>query len=72
MSFTFTYLLLSMIVGSVGFVLFRYGRKQARWPHIVAGLLMMAYPIFTPTVLSLVIVGLLIGAGLWEADRQGW
>ena len=42
-----TWLFLSLIPSGVGFVLFVYGKKQQRWPHLVAGLAMMAYPYFT-------------------------
>jgi hypothetical protein len=66
------WLFLSLIVSGVGFVLFRYGRKQERLPHAAAGLLFMVYPYFTPTVVTLVGVGLLLGAGLWVAVRSGW
>jgi hypothetical protein len=67
-----TWLFLSLIPGGIGFVLFVYGKKQDRWPHLVAGLLYMAYPYFTPTVLSMTIGGVLISAGLWAAIRLGW
>ena len=67
-----TWLFLSLIPGGIGFVLFVYGKKQERWPQLVAGLAFMAYSYFTPTVLTLVGVGVLIGAGLWTAIRLGW
>jgi hypothetical protein len=66
------WLFLSLIPGGIGFVLFVYGKKQARWPQLVTGLAFMAYPYFTPTVLSMTIVGVLLGAGLWVALRGGW
>jgi hypothetical protein len=66
------WLLLSLIPGAVGFVLLVYGRKQQRWPHLVAGLLFMVYPYFATTVLSLVAVGLVLGLALWYASRAGW
>jgi hypothetical protein len=72
MSLDPTWLLLSLIPGGVGFVLFVYGRKQDRWPHLVAGLAFMSYPYFTPGVPLLVGVGGLIAALLWIAVRQGW
>jgi hypothetical protein len=67
-----TWLFLSLIPGGIGFVLFVYGKKQERWPQLVAGLLYMAYPYFTAGVPALVGVGVLIGAGLWAAIRLGW
>lgn len=67
-----TWLFVSLIPGGVGFVLFVYGKKQQRWPHIVAGPLLMVYPYFTPGLGSLVTVGAVIGLALWGAVRQGW
>lgn len=67
-----TWLFVSLIPGGVGFVLFVYGKKQQRWPHMVAGLLFMVYPYFTPGLVSLVAVGAAIGLALCGAVRQGW
>ena len=39
-------LLASMLVSGIGFVLFGYGKKQGRFPHLMCGLLMMIYPYF--------------------------
>jgi hypothetical protein len=72
MSIDPTWLFVSLIPGGVGFVLLAYGRKQDRWPHIVAGLLMMVYPYFTPGLPALFVTGAAIGAGLWYAVRLGW
>ena len=67
-----TWLLLSIVPSAIGFVLFVYGKKQGLTPHLVAGALLMAYPIVATTVTTLVVGGLLIGAGLWYAIRAGW
>jgi hypothetical protein len=56
----------------VGFVLFVYGKKQARWPQLVAGLAFMAYPYFTASVRSLTAVGVCLGAALYYAVWAGW
>jgi hypothetical protein len=73
MSFDPTWLILSMIPGGIGFVLFVYGKKQQRLPHLAAGILMMVYPYFTQTVLSLFGVGAAICAALWYGvSRMGW
>ena len=53
MSFDPTWLILSLIPGAAGFVLFVYGKKQQRWPQLTAGLLLMVYPYFTTSVSSL-------------------
>ena len=67
-----TWLFLSLIPGSIGFVLFVYGKKQERWPQLVAGLLLLVYPYFTDSITALVVVGIVIVAGLWIAVRGGW
>lgn len=67
-----TWLFLSLIPSGVGFVLFVYGKKQARIPQMVFGLLLMAYPYLATDVPTLVGVGGLLGAGLWYALRLGW
>ena len=67
-----TWLFVSLIPGGIGFVLLAYGKKQQRWPHVVAGLLLMVYPYFTPSVVPLVAVGAAIGFCLWYAVRLGW
>jgi len=67
-----TWLLLSLIPNSIGFVLFVYGKKQERWPQLVAGLLLLVYPYFTDSITALVVVGIVIVAGLWIAVRGGW
>lgn len=43
-------MLASLLPGGIGFVLFRYGRSMDRAPHILAGLVMMVFPIFVPSV----------------------
>ena len=72
MSIDPTWLFVSLIPSGVGFVLFVYGKKQERWPQLVAGLLLMAYPYFATSLFSLIAAGGAIGVGLWYALRLGW
>ena len=72
MSLDATDIFLSLITGGIGFVLLVYGKKQARWPYIVAGLVYMAYPYFVTGLAADVGVGVAIGVALWLAVRQGW
>ena len=67
-----TWLFLSLFPGGIGFVLFVYGKKQQRWPQLVAGLAFMVYPYFTTTTTSMTVVGMALGAALWLALRAGW
>jgi hypothetical protein len=67
-----TWLFMSLIPSGVGFVLMAYGRKQGRWPHAIAGVLLTIYPYFTSSATALVGVGAAIGLGLYFAVQAGW
>jgi len=54
-------ILASVLIGSVGMGLFMYGKKQRRVPHLAAGILLMAYTYFVPSVgLMFVIAGAIL------------
>jgi hypothetical protein len=72
LTFDPTWLFLSLIPGGIGFVLMVYGKKQARWVHIVFGALFTVYPYFTETVTMMVVVGIALGVGLRMAIRAGY
>jgi hypothetical protein len=65
-------LFLSLITGGIGLVLFVYGKKQDRWPQLIAGLTLMAYPYFVSSLTASLLIGAGILGGLWVAVRQGW
>lgn len=67
-----TWLFLSLIPSGIGLVLFVYGKKQGRWPQLVAGLALMGYPYLATSTIGLVGVGTIIGIALWTAIRLGW
>jgi hypothetical protein len=67
-----TWLFLSLFPSGIGLVLLAYGRRQNRWPHIVAGLIYLVYPYFATTIWSLVGIGAAVGVALWYAVREGW
>ena len=67
-----TWVFLSLIPSGAGFVLMVYGKKQGRWPHAIAGVLLTIYPYFTNSVASLVGVGAVITLGLYFAVQSGW
>lgn len=66
------WLLLSMIPGGIGFVMFVYGKKQQRWPILGFGIAFMVYPYFTDTAAAMLAVGVLLGGLFWAALRGGW
>ena len=56
-------LIASLIVSSIGFVAFSYGKRQRRVPQVVAGLLLMVFPYAVPQVpLMAAIAGVLLAA----------
>jgi hypothetical protein len=70
--FTFGQLFASLAVSSIGFVLVTYGRRMARLPQVVAGLVLMVYPYFVPGVVATLVVAAALLAALWLAVRFGW
>ncbi len=57
-------LIAGLVVGSVGFGLFWYGRKRRRAPQLIVGLIMLLFPYFVSSVpataaLAVGLVGLL-------------
>jgi hypothetical protein len=66
-----TWLLLSPVPGSVGVVLFRYG-KQERLPQLAVGFLMTDPPYLVSSVLAPIAAGLLPRGCLWYALRMRW
>ncbi len=62
----------SLIVSSIGFVAFMYGRKLERMPQIVAGLLLMGFPYFVPNVIVMGAIAAALLIGMWVALRLGY
>jgi hypothetical protein len=65
-------LVASLIVSSIGFVAFMYGRKLERTPQIVAGVVLMAFPYFVPNVLLMAGIAVVLLVGMWVALRLGY
>jgi hypothetical protein len=64
-------LLLSLLVGSIGFVCFVYGRRQGRFPHMLAGAVLVVYPYFVPNLIASAIIAVVILGLLWLGVRLG-
>jgi len=71
MAFDANSLLLSLLIGSVGFVCFTYGRKQRRFPQMLAGVTLMVYPYFVPALWPMGAVAVAVLALMWGAIRLG-
>lgn len=62
----------SLLVSSVGFVAFSYGKTQKRVPQMVIGIVLMVFPYFVDSwALMLAIAGLLLAA-LYGVLRLGY
>jgi hypothetical protein len=72
MSFDPWSILLSFTAGSIGLVLLMYGKKQARIPHLVWGVLFIVYPYLVPSASWMLAIGAGLGVGLWWVIRLGW
>jgi len=42
-----------MFVSSIGFVLFVYGRRMNRIPHVLTGIVLLVFPYFVPSVFAM-------------------
>ena len=64
-------LFVALLVSSVGFGLFLYGRKERRVPQLVAGVALMAFPYVVSGVLPALGIAALVLAGMWAALQAG-
>jgi len=64
-------LIVSLIIGSVGFVAFAYGKKQSRLPQMIVGLVLMVFPYFVTSVPWMVGITVALLGGLWGMLRAG-
>ena len=65
-------LLASLFASSIGFSLYLYGKKQARSPQLIVGIVLMVFPYFIDGALAIAaIAGALVGA-MWLAICYGW
>lgn len=71
MNFDPNAMLLALLVGSIGFVCFVYGKRQGRFPHMLAGAALIVYPYFVSNVIASAAIGAALLALLWLAVRLG-
>ena len=64
MDFSTGSLLASLIVSSIGFGVFLYGKREALHPQIVVGLALMSYPYFVSSPLWMILIAALLLGGL--------
>ncbi len=64
--------LASMLVSSIGFVLFMYGKRMRRGPQLVSGLILMIYPYFVPSILPMFAIAVVLLFLTWLAVKRGF
>jgi hypothetical protein len=65
-------LLASLLISSVGVVLFMYGKRQSRFPHMAIGFVLVGYTYFVPDVLLMFAIAAVLLGLLWLAVKVGW
>jgi hypothetical protein len=63
------WLFVSLAIGAVGTGLFLYGKKQARWPQLVCGVILCIYPYFVSNIWVMLGIALALIAALWFLIR---
>ncbi|MGA7123331.1 MAG: hypothetical protein WBY94_24730 [Polyangiaceae bacterium] len=64
-------MLLSLAIGCIGLACFVYGRKQGRFPQMLAGAVLSIYPYFVPNMIAMAAIAVAVILGLWVAVRLG-
>jgi hypothetical protein len=65
------YLVASLLVSGVGFVLFSFGKSQKRMSFTATGVVMLVYPYFITNVAWMLAVVPILLALLWLATQMG-
>jgi hypothetical protein len=72
MQFDTSTLLAGLLMSSIGFVLFSYGKKMSRTPHLITGLILLGYAYFISNPVLILIVGAALLGLLWLAVKRGY
>lgn len=62
-------LLLGLVFGAIGSGYLIYGKRQANVPFLVAGVLLVVYPYFVSSVLVSLVLGAVLVAAPFVAER---
>jgi hypothetical protein len=63
--------LLSLAIGCVGLACFVYGRRQGRFPQMLAGATLSVYPYFVSNLFVMGAIAVAVLLALWVAVRLG-
>ena len=72
MDFDANSLLASLFVSSIGFVLLVYGKKMARVPQFVVGLVLLVFPYLVSGAVWILLIGAALVGVLWFFVKLGW
>jgi hypothetical protein len=61
-----------IVISMIGLPLLLYGKKEARTPHMVAGLILMVFPYFVGAWWLAIIIAVVILVGLKVMSRLGY
>ena len=61
-------LIVGIIAGAIGMGYFIYGKRQAKYVPMIAGVLLCVYPYFVESLLALSLIGLLLMAAPFLLD----
>jgi hypothetical protein len=65
-------LLASLVVSSIGYVAFAYGKRQRRLPPAIVGLVLMIFPYFVDSVAGMLSIAAALLFALWFVIKLGW
>jgi hypothetical protein len=64
-------MLLSMLISSVGFVAFVYGKRQERIPQLAAGIVLLVFPYFVSSLLWMALIAVAVLGLMTVAIKLG-
>jgi hypothetical protein len=64
-------MLLSMLISSVGFVAFVYGKRQERTPQLAAGIVLLVFPYFVSSLLWMALIAVAVLGLMTVAIKLG-
>jgi hypothetical protein len=64
-------LILSLVISCVGFVCFAYGKRQQRFPQMLAGVVLSVFPYFVSNLIAMGAIAVAVLAALAVAVRLG-
>jgi hypothetical protein len=72
MQFDAVHFFVSLVVSSIGFVAFSYGKRQRRLPQMLVGATLVVFPYFVSSVALMLVIATTLLALLWGATRAGY